>query len=146
MGSLFANSKAMKCGLPDIIQVGILLAKSPKPNSLHAAAASLRSMDPVILTWELVANRLVAEHKTLIPKPGNYTDYNKRKGRQKKNVRTTMILLLMKGLIENTLRTLRAVALVLKGKKKVISRLRLMTCLLPFKICGKAGHWVPLVS
>jgi hypothetical protein len=60
MGSLFANLKAMKRGLPDIVQVGLLLAKIPKTSSLHAAAALLRSMDPKLLTWELVANRLVA--------------------------------------------------------------------------------------
>jgi hypothetical protein len=61
MVSLFANLKAMKSGLPDIVQVGLLLAKIPKASSLYAAAASLRSMDPKLLTWELVANRLVAE-------------------------------------------------------------------------------------
>jgi gag-polypeptide of LTR copia-type len=65
MGSLFAKLKAMKCGLPDIVQVGLLLAKIPKTSSLHAAAAWLRSMDPKLLTWELVANRLVAEHNAL---------------------------------------------------------------------------------
>jgi hypothetical protein len=44
--------------------------KIPKTSLLHAAAASLRSMDPKLLTSELVANRLVAEHKTLKgPKP-----------------------------------------------------------------------------
>jgi gag-polypeptide of LTR copia-type len=46
MGSLFANLKAMKRGLPDIVQVGLLLAMIPKTSSLHAAAASSRSMDP----------------------------------------------------------------------------------------------------
>jgi hypothetical protein len=62
----------MKCGLPDIVQVGLLLTKIPKTCSLHATAASLRSMDPKLLTWELVANRLVTEHKTLkVPKPGH---------------------------------------------------------------------------
>jgi hypothetical protein len=75
----------MKCGLPDIVKVGLLLGKIPKTSSLHAAAASLRAMDPKLLTWELVSNRFVAEHKSLkVPKPGNNTIYNKRKGRQNK--------------------------------------------------------------
>jgi hypothetical protein len=82
MGSLFANLKAIKCGLPDIVQVGLLLAKLPKTSSLHAAAASLRSMDPKLLTWELVENRLVAEHKTLkVPKPGNNLKSKRLKGK-----------------------------------------------------------------
>jgi gag-polypeptide of LTR copia-type len=82
MGYLFANLKAMKCGLPDIVQVGLLLAKLPKTSSLHAAAASLRSMDPKLLTWELVENRLVAEHKTLkVPKPGNNLKSKRLKGK-----------------------------------------------------------------
>jgi hypothetical protein len=83
MGDLFAHLKAMKCGLPDIVQVGLLQAKFPKTSSLHAAAASLRSMDPKLLTWELVANRLVAEHKPLkVAKPGNNLISTRRKGRQ----------------------------------------------------------------
>jgi gag-polypeptide of LTR copia-type len=83
MSSLFAKLKAMKCGLPDIVRVGLLLTKFPKTSSLHAAAASLRSIDPKLLTWELVANRLVAEHKTLkVPKPGNNLISNRRKGGQ----------------------------------------------------------------
>jgi hypothetical protein len=57
MGSLFANLKEMKCGLPDIVQVGLLLAKIPKTSLLHAAAASMRSKDPKLRTWEPVANR-----------------------------------------------------------------------------------------
>jgi gag-polypeptide of LTR copia-type len=86
MGSLFANLKAMKCGLPDIVQVGLLLAKIPKTSSLHAAAASLRSMDPKLLSWEFAANRLVAEQKTLkVPKPGNNLKSKRRKGRQNKS-------------------------------------------------------------
>jgi hypothetical protein len=111
MDSLFANLKAMKCGLPDIVLVGLLLTKIPKTSSLHAAAASLRSMDPKLLTWELMANRLVAEHKTLkVPNPGNNTKYNKRKGRQNKNARTKIILLQTKRLIAKTLRALRALS------------------------------------
>jgi gag-polypeptide of LTR copia-type len=83
MGYVFANLNTMKCGLPDIVQVGLLLAKFPTTSSLHAATASLRSMDPKLLTWELVANRLVAEHKTLkVPKPGNYMISTRRKKRQ----------------------------------------------------------------
>jgi hypothetical protein len=83
ISSLFANLKAMKRGLLDIVQVGLLLSKIPKTSSLHAAAASLRSMDPKLLLWDLVANRLVAEHKTLkVPKPGNNAKYNKHKRRQ----------------------------------------------------------------
>jgi hypothetical protein len=85
MGDLFANLKAMKCGLPDIVQVGLHLAKIPKTSSLHAAAALLRSMDPNLYTWELVANHLVAEHKALrVPKPGNNLKSKRRKGRQNK--------------------------------------------------------------
>jgi hypothetical protein len=34
-GSLFANVKAMKCGLPDIVQVGLLLAKIPKSSLIE---------------------------------------------------------------------------------------------------------------
>jgi gag-polypeptide of LTR copia-type len=72
VGYLFAKLTVMNCGLPYIVQVGLLLAMIPKTSSLHAAAASLRSMDPKLLTWELVANRLVAEHKSRkVPKPGN---------------------------------------------------------------------------
>jgi hypothetical protein len=55
LGPLFANFKATKCGLPYIVQVGLLLASIPKTSSFHAATASLRSMDPKLLTWELVA-------------------------------------------------------------------------------------------
>jgi hypothetical protein len=85
MRALFVNLKAMKCGVPDVVQVGLLLAKIPKTSSLHATAASLRSMDPNLRTWELAANRLVAEHKTLtVPKPGNNLKSKKRKGRQNK--------------------------------------------------------------
>jgi hypothetical protein len=50
MGAPFANSKVMKCGLPDIVQVGLLLAKVPKTSSLHAAESSMKSMDPKLLT------------------------------------------------------------------------------------------------
>jgi hypothetical protein len=50
MGAPFANSKVMKCGLPDIVPVGLLLAKVPKTSSLHAAESSLKSMDPKLLT------------------------------------------------------------------------------------------------
>jgi hypothetical protein len=56
MGSEFAKSKVMKCRLPDIVQVGLLLAKIPKTSSIHAAEASLRSMDPKLLEscWQIV--------------------------------------------------------------------------------------------
>jgi hypothetical protein len=134
MSSLFANLKAMKCGLPDIVQVGILLAKIPKTSSLHAAAASLRSMDPKLLTWELVANRLVAEHKTLrFPKPGNNLKSKNRKGKQYKkrpdkgdsssDEETDSI---------DFAKIARAVALVLKGNE-----MSPVDC----DFCGKAGHW-----
>ena len=127
MGSLFANLKAMKCGLPDIVQVGLLLAKIPKTSSLHAAAASLRSMDPKLLTWELVANRLVAEHKTLkVPKPGNNMKSKRRKGRQNKNARTKMILHLMKRLIAKTLRKLPRCRLGFERQRNVLSQLRFL--------------------
>jgi gag-polypeptide of LTR copia-type len=110
MGSLFANLKAMKCGLQDIVQVGLLLAKIPKTSSLHAAA-SLRSMDPKLLTWELVANRLVAEHKTLkVPKPGNNTIYKKRKGRQNKKRPDNDDSSSDEEIDSKTLRTLRALS------------------------------------
>jgi gag-polypeptide of LTR copia-type len=138
MGYLFANLKAMKCGLPDIVQVGLLLAKSPKTSSLHAAAASLRSMDPKLLTWELVANRLVAEHKTLkVPKPGINLKSKRREGRQNKkrpdkddsssNEETDS---------KDFAKIARAVAgifgLVLKGKE-----MSSVNC----DFCGKAGHF-----
>jgi gag-polypeptide of LTR copia-type len=133
MGSLFANLKAMKCGLPDIVQVGLLLANIPKTSSLHAAAASLRSMDPKILTWELVANRLVAEHKTLkVPKAGNNTKYKKRNGRQNQkrpdkddsssDEETDS---------KDFAKIARAVDLVLKGKN-----MSSVNC----DFCGKADH------
>jgi hypothetical protein len=133
MGSLFANLKPMKCGLPDIVQVGLLLANIPKISSLHAAAASLRSMDPKVLTWELVTNRLVTEHKTLkVPKPGNNLKSKKRKGMQNKNARTNM----QTSFDEETdskdfLKIARAVALVLKG-----TAMSSVDC----DFCGKAGH------
>jgi hypothetical protein len=42
-------------------------------------------MDPKLLTWELVANRLVAEHETVkVPKPGNNLKSKRRKGRRNK--------------------------------------------------------------
>jgi hypothetical protein len=100
----------MKCGSPDIVPVGLRLAKIPKTSSLHAAAASLRSMDPKLLTWELVANRLVAEHKTQkVPKPGNNLKSKKRREGRTKSA-TKMILLLMKRLIARTLRNLHALS------------------------------------
>jgi hypothetical protein len=93
----------MKCGSPDMVPVGLRLAKIPKTSSLQAAAASLGSMDPNLLTWELVANRLVAEHKTLkVPKPGNNLKSKKRREGRTKSA-TKMILLLMKRLISRTL-------------------------------------------
>jgi hypothetical protein len=133
MGSLYANLNAMNCGLPDIVQVGLLLAKIPKTSSLHAAAASLRSMDPKLLTWELVANRLVAEHKTQkVPKPGNNTKYKKRKGSQNKK-RPDKDHSSSGEEIDNKIfaNLARAVALVLKGKEKSS-----VDC----DFCGKAGH------
>jgi gag-polypeptide of LTR copia-type len=90
ISSLFANLKAMKCGLSDIVQVGLLLDQIPKTSSLHAAESSLRSMDPKLLTWDLVTHSLVAEPKTLqVPKPETilYT-ISVRQGRTK-NARTT---------------------------------------------------------
>jgi gag-polypeptide of LTR copia-type len=132
MGSLFANLKAMKCGLPDIVQAGLLLAKIPKTSSLHAAAASLRSMDPKLLTWELVANRLVAVHKTLkVPKPGNNTKYKKRNGRRNKKRPDKDDSSSDEEIDSKDFANLaRAVALVLKGKEKSS-----VDC----DICGKTG-------
>jgi hypothetical protein len=139
MGSLFANLKAMICGLPDIVQVGLLLAKIPKTSSLHAAAASWRSMDPKLLTWELVANRLVAEHKTLkVPKPGSNTKYKKRKGRRNKRRPDKDDSSSDEEIDSKDFANLaRAVALVLKGKEKSS-----VDC----HFCGKGAIWVPRVS
>jgi hypothetical protein len=118
----------------DIVQVGLLLAKIPKTISLHAAAASLRSMDPKLLTWELVANRLDAEHKNLkVPKPGNNLKPKRRKGRQNKkrpdkddsssDEETDS---------KDFAKSARAVALALKGKE--MSSVN-------GNFCGKAGHF-----
>jgi gag-polypeptide of LTR copia-type len=133
MDSLIAKLKAMKCGLPDIVQVGLLLARIPKTISLHAAAASLRSMDPKLLIWELVANRLIAEHKTLpVPKPGHNVKSKRRQGRQNKerpdkdnsssDEETDS---------KDFAKIARAVAFVLKGKE-----MSSVSC----DFCGKAGH------
>jgi hypothetical protein len=133
MGSLFANLKATKCGLADIVQVGLLLAKIPKTSSLHASAASLRSMDHKLLTWELVVNRLVAERKTLkVPKTGNNLKSKRRTGRQNNkppdkddsssDEETDS---------KDFSKIARAVALVLKSKE-----MSSVNC----DFCGKAGH------
>jgi hypothetical protein len=133
IGFSIFKCKAMKCGLPDIFQVGLLLAKIPKTSSLHAAAASLRSMDPKLLTRELVANRLVTEHKTLkVPNSGNNLKSKKRKGRQNKKLpdkddshsdEVTDS--------KDFAKIARAVAFVLKGKE-----MSSVNC----DFCGKAGH------
>jgi hypothetical protein len=62
----------MKCGLPDVVQAGLLLAMIPK-NQLAPCGISFIEVDgSKLLTWELVANRLIVEHKTLnFPKPGS---------------------------------------------------------------------------
>jgi hypothetical protein len=129
----FAKLKAMKCGLPDIVQVGPLLAKIPKTSSLHAAAASLRSMDPKLLTWELVANRLAAEHEPLkVPKPGNNLKSKRREGRRNEKRPDKDDSSSDKETDSKDFANLaRAVALVLKGKEKSS-----VDC----DFCGKAGH------
>jgi hypothetical protein len=134
MCSLFATLKAMKCGLLDIVQVGLLLAKIPQTSSLHAAAASLRSMDLKLLTWELVANRLVAEHKTLkVSKPGNNINSKKRKGRQNKKSPDKDDSSSDEETDSNDFAKIaRAVALVLNGKE-----MSSVDC----DFCGKAGHF-----
>ena len=65
LGDLFARLKAIKSPMTDLMQVGLLLAKIPQSSGMHAAAASLRSMDPDQLSWEIATNRLVAEYKTV---------------------------------------------------------------------------------
>jgi hypothetical protein len=90
-------------------------------------------MDPKLLTWELVANHLVAEHTTLtVPKPGNNMKSKRRKGRQNKT-RTDKD---DSSSDEETdskdfAKIARAVALVLKGKE-----MSSVNC----DFCGKASH------
>jgi hypothetical protein len=76
-------------------------------------------MDLKLLIWELVANRLVAEHKTLkVPKPGNNIKSKKRRGRQNKKRPDTDDSSSDEETDSNDFaKTARAVALVLKGKE-----------------------------
>jgi hypothetical protein len=91
------------------------------------------SMDPKLLTWELVANRLVAEHKTLkVPKPGNNLKSKRRKGRQnKKRLDKDDSSADEETDSKNFAKIARAVALVLKGKE-----MSSVNC----DFCGNAGH------
>lgn len=65
LGDMLSKLNEMKLPVNEIMQVGLLLAKILKSSNLHAAAASLRLMDSDHLTWAMVTNRLIAEHKTV---------------------------------------------------------------------------------
>jgi hypothetical protein len=90
-------------------------------------------MDPKLLTWELVANRLVAEHKTLkVPKPGNNLKSKRRKGRQnKRRPDKDDSPSEEENDSKDFAKIVRAVALVLKDKEMTS-----VNC----DFCGKAGH------
>jgi hypothetical protein len=45
MGSLFANLKAVKCGLPDIGEVGLLLASKDSGKTLSPCGGSFIEVD-----------------------------------------------------------------------------------------------------
>jgi hypothetical protein len=90
-------------------------------------------MDPKLLTWELVANRLVAEHQTLkVPILGNNLKSKRRKGMQnKKGPNKDDSSSDEETDSKGFAKIASAVALVLKSKE-----MSSVDC----DFCGKAGH------